>query len=117
MQVMEYVDTKGVRTRRIVSPIRFLPSGRFLGLCLSRCEPRQFNLDPTRVEIDGYQSEVLLSDRIAFTPGQRVWLVRLGSAGDQSTFETTQDYFETHGTLIDQFESTAGRVLLYGMES
>ncbi|MDZ4769775.1 MAG: hypothetical protein SGJ24_11660 [Chloroflexota bacterium] len=78
---------------------------------------RQFNLDPTRVEIDGYQSEVLLTDRIAFTPGQRVWLVRLGSAGDQSTFETTQDYFETHGTLIDQFESTAGRVLLYGMES
>ncbi len=42
---MEYVDTKGVRTRRIVSPIRFLPSGRFLGLCLCRCEPRQFNLD------------------------------------------------------------------------
>ena len=42
---MEYVDAKGVRTQRIVSPIRFLPSGRFLGLCLCRCEPRQFNLD------------------------------------------------------------------------
>lgn len=42
---MEYVDTKGVRTQRVVSPIRFLPSGRFLGLCLCRCEPRQFNLD------------------------------------------------------------------------
>lgn len=42
---MEYVDAKGVRTSRVVSPIRFLPSGRFLGLCLCRCEPRQFNLD------------------------------------------------------------------------
>jgi predicted DNA-binding transcriptional regulator YafY len=42
---MEYVDAKGVKTRRIVSPIRFLPNGRFLGLCLSRCEPRQFHLD------------------------------------------------------------------------
>lgn len=39
---MEYVDSKGAKTRRIVSPIRFLASGRFLGLCLTRCEPRQF---------------------------------------------------------------------------
>ncbi len=42
---MDYVDTKGNKTTRIVSPIRFLPSGRFLGLCLCRCEPRQFHLD------------------------------------------------------------------------
>ncbi len=42
---LEYVDSKGVKTLRIVSPIRFLSTGRFLGLCLCRCEPRQFHLD------------------------------------------------------------------------
>ncbi|MCR9294754.1 MAG: hypothetical protein NXI32_18705 [bacterium] len=42
---MEYVDSKGKRTTRIVSPIRFLAKDRFLGLCLCRCEPRQFQLE------------------------------------------------------------------------
>ncbi|MEM7477772.1 MAG: hypothetical protein AAF483_22520 [Planctomycetota bacterium] len=41
---LEYLDSKGQRTIRVVSPIRFLPNGRFLGLCLCRCEPRQFQL-------------------------------------------------------------------------
>jgi predicted DNA-binding transcriptional regulator YafY len=41
----DYVDSKSVRTRRVVSPIRFLASDRFLGLCLSREQPRQFYLD------------------------------------------------------------------------
>lgn len=41
---MDYCDSKGVTTRRIVSPIRFLASDRFLGLCLCREEPRQFYL-------------------------------------------------------------------------
>jgi predicted DNA-binding transcriptional regulator YafY len=41
---MEYVDAKGRQTTRIVSPIRFLSAGRFLGLCLCRCEPRQFHV-------------------------------------------------------------------------
>lgn len=41
----EYVDAKGEVTRRVVSPIRFLGGQRFLGLCLSREEPRQFYLD------------------------------------------------------------------------
>lgn len=41
----EYCDSKGVRTRRVVSPIRFLANNRFLGLCLSREEPRQFYLE------------------------------------------------------------------------
>lgn len=40
-----YVDSKGQRTKRIVSPIRFLSGDRFLGLCLCRCEPRQFHID------------------------------------------------------------------------
>lgn len=40
-----YRDAKGNATRRVVSPIRFLGSNRFLGLCLSRQEPRQFYLE------------------------------------------------------------------------
>ena len=40
-----YRDCKGVLSKRVVSPIRFLPNGRFLGLCLSREEPRQFYLN------------------------------------------------------------------------
>lgn len=40
-----YCDSKGVMTRRIVSPIKILPNGRFLGLCLNRAEPRQFYLN------------------------------------------------------------------------
>lgn len=42
---LDYLDSKGQVTRRVVSPIRFLSSGRFLALCLCRCEPRQFQLD------------------------------------------------------------------------
>lgn len=40
----EYCDSKGERSRRVVSPIRFMGSERMLGLCLSREEPRQFYL-------------------------------------------------------------------------
>ncbi len=42
---LDYVDSEGNVTRRIVSPIRFLAANRFLGLCLCREEPRQFYLD------------------------------------------------------------------------
>ena len=41
----EYCDAKGAVTHRVVSPIRFLGKDRFLALCLSREEPRQFYLD------------------------------------------------------------------------
>ena len=37
-----YVDSKGTETHRVVSPIRFVDKDRFLGLCLSREEPRTF---------------------------------------------------------------------------
>lgn len=40
-----YQDSKGNQSKRVVSPIRFLGGDRFLGLCLSREEPRQFRLD------------------------------------------------------------------------
>ncbi|RMF39667.1 MAG: hypothetical protein D6753_13230 [Planctomycetota bacterium] len=39
-----YTDSQGRKTRRVVSPIRFAGRDRFLGLCLCRCEPRQFHL-------------------------------------------------------------------------
>ncbi len=42
---LEYADSKGKRTRRMVSPIRFPTPDRFLGLCLCREEPRQFYLN------------------------------------------------------------------------
>ncbi len=41
----DYTDTKGAVTHRVVSPIRFLGQDRFLALCLSREEPRQFYLE------------------------------------------------------------------------
>ncbi|MFK8114861.1 MAG: WYL domain-containing protein [Rubripirellula sp.] len=41
---MDYDDAKGNRTRRVVSPIRFMGSYRFLGFCLCREQPRQFQL-------------------------------------------------------------------------
>ncbi len=46
--VFEYLDAKGEMTRRVVSPIRMLGETHFLGLCLSREEPRQFVLDRCR---------------------------------------------------------------------
>lgn len=39
-----YVDSKGKRTFRTVSPIRFCNATRFLALCLCREQPRQFHL-------------------------------------------------------------------------
>ena len=41
----DYCDAHGVTTHRVVSPIRFLGQDRFLALCLSREEPRQFYLE------------------------------------------------------------------------
>lgn len=41
---MDYADVKGNRTHRVVSPIKFMGSYRFLGLCLCREQPRQFQL-------------------------------------------------------------------------
>jgi predicted DNA-binding transcriptional regulator YafY len=42
---LDYVDSKGVSSRRVISPIRFLSSTRLLALCLCREEPRQFYLE------------------------------------------------------------------------
>ena len=44
----DYCDAKGAMTHRVVSPIRFLDRGRFLALCLSREEPRQFHVERCR---------------------------------------------------------------------
>lgn len=42
--VFDYLDAKGNRSRRVVSPYRFLGDSHFMGLCLSREEPRQFQI-------------------------------------------------------------------------
>jgi predicted DNA-binding transcriptional regulator YafY len=44
----DYCDARGILTHRVVSPIRFLGKDRFLALCLSREEPRQFYLERCR---------------------------------------------------------------------
>jgi len=44
----EYRDRKGKWSRRIVSPIRFSGGTAILGLCLSREEPRQFQIEYCR---------------------------------------------------------------------
>ncbi len=40
-----YRDCKGVLSKESSARFDFLPNGRFLGLCLSREEPRQFYLN------------------------------------------------------------------------
>lgn len=40
-----YLDRDGCRTRRYVSPIRFVGPEKFLALCLSRESPRIFELE------------------------------------------------------------------------
>jgi len=42
--VFDYCDARGARSTRVVSPYRFLGDTHFLGLCLSREEPRQFQI-------------------------------------------------------------------------
>ena len=51
--VLEYSGKDGAITRRVVSPIRFVGTDRFLALCLSREEPRQFYISNCRnVRVD-----------------------------------------------------------------
>ena len=51
--VLEYSGKDGSVTRRVLSPIRFIGADRFLALCLSREEPRQFYLNHCRnVRVD-----------------------------------------------------------------
>lgn len=42
---MVYTDDKGQRTRRYVSPIRFVDQETLMALCLCREEPRSFLFD------------------------------------------------------------------------
>ncbi|MEP3478465.1 MAG: hypothetical protein ABJZ55_04400 [Fuerstiella sp.] len=41
---IDYLDKKGITTRRVVSPIRIVGKDRMLALCLCREETRQFHL-------------------------------------------------------------------------
>ncbi len=56
----DYCDSKGTSTHRVVSPIRFLGADRFLGLCLSREEPRQFCLARCRNTRMGLAGDFLM---------------------------------------------------------
>ena len=42
---MVYESATGERTKRVVSPIKWNGSGRFLALCLCREEPRTFDFE------------------------------------------------------------------------
>ena len=44
----DYTGASGAETHRVVSPIKFVGPDRFLGLCLSREEPRTFYLSRCR---------------------------------------------------------------------
>ncbi len=43
--VLDYLDKYGRASRRVVSPIRFAATNRFLALCLCREEPRTFQME------------------------------------------------------------------------
>jgi predicted DNA-binding transcriptional regulator YafY len=56
----DYCDAEGAKTHRVVSPIRFLGRDRFLALCLSREEPRQFYLDRCQNVRLGMAADILM---------------------------------------------------------
>lgn len=58
--LLDYTDSKGNESRRVVSPIRFLARDRFLALCLCREEPRQFHLERCRNVRLGQASDVMM---------------------------------------------------------
>lgn len=58
--LLDYTDSKGNESRRVVSPIRFLARDRFLALCLCREEPRQFHLERCRNAKLGRASDVMM---------------------------------------------------------
>ena len=58
--MLDYTDSKGVESRRVISPIRFLARDRFLALCLCREEPRQFHLERCRNARLGLASDVVM---------------------------------------------------------
>ena len=66
--LLDYTDSKGVESRRVVSPIRFLSKDRFLALCLCREEPRQFHLERCRNARLGLASDVMMPMPMFFIP-------------------------------------------------
>lgn len=67
--VFDYCDAKGSTSRRVVSPYRFLGETHFLGLCLTREEPRQFQVSRCQnVRVDlamNYVMPVVFSQQTA----------------------------------------------------
>ena len=51
--VFDYADARGMITTRVVSPFRFVGQDAFLGLCLTKEEPRRFAIAQCRnIKVD-----------------------------------------------------------------
>jgi predicted DNA-binding transcriptional regulator YafY len=59
-----YRDRKGVLTRRVVSPVRFVGQDQFAALCLCREEVRQFVVERCTDVVLLHASEVLMPVQI-----------------------------------------------------
>lgn len=68
---LDYTDSKGNVSRRVVSPVRFLASNRFLALCLCREEPRQFHLASCRNVRLGRACDVVMPVPLITLSGDR----------------------------------------------
>ena len=72
--VFDYVDAQGISSRRVVSPYRLNGSDSFLGLCLTREEPRRFQLARCRnLKLDlahRYVMPVIFAEELSPTQGE-----------------------------------------------
>jgi predicted DNA-binding transcriptional regulator YafY len=77
--VFDYVDAQGISSRRVVSPYRLNDSNSFLGLCLTREEPRRFQLARCRnLKLDlahRYVMPVIFSEETAAPLGELAAIV------------------------------------------
>ena len=79
--VFNYRDSKGAVTRRVVSPVRFLAGDRFLALCLSREEPRQFYLNRCENMRLDWASNFVMPVPLLETPAPPLALAAASTAG------------------------------------
>ncbi len=72
--VFDYVDKQGNRSSRVVSPIRFATPQRFLALCLSREEPRMFQLERMANVRLANAHEYLMPVPLVPRPAETAWI-------------------------------------------
>lgn len=66
---VQYVDASGVRTSRVISPIRFGKARQLVALCLCRMEPRTFKLDQVEQVQLMHAEDVLAPEEITVIEG------------------------------------------------